>query len=138
MLLLLLAGGCSNGSGTAPALIAWDCEELPGADVDVTGTYKYFSSTGYFLRGTITFEQTGKTVKCTGTTYDNSGDRQLKGEATIAGNRLDIALAPINGDTDYEATVTFLFSPNGELFCCGFDDTNGDVGPLGAYEGIRQ
>lgn len=138
VLLLLFAGGCSNGSDSAPALVAWDCEELLFATVDVTGTYDYSSSTGFFLRGTITFVQTGKTVRCTGTTYANSGDRELEGVGTLTGNKLEIALMPTNGDTDYQAMVTFLFSPDGEQFCCGFDDTNSDTGPLGSYEGVRQ
>ena len=117
----------------------WECgEELPTAVVDVTGTYRYTSTTGYFLRGTITFVQNGTTVTCTGTTYDNSSDRELEGEATIVGNRLDITLVPINGDDDYSADITFLFSPDGSVFCCSFSDTNDDVGPLGAYEGVRQ
>lgn len=136
-LLLLLAAGCNSSDGD-PVVAAWDCDELPLAVVDVTGTYRYSSSTGYFLRGTISFVQTGTTVECTGTTYDNSGDRELEGVATIVGNRLDITLVPINGDPDYEAEITFLFSPDGDEFCCGFSDTNDDVGPLGSYEGVRQ
>lgn len=134
--LALLLAACNSSDD--PAVAGWECEELPAAVVDVTGTYRYSGSTGYFLRGTITFVQTGTTVVCTGTTYDNASDRQLEGMATIVGNRLDITLVPVNGDLDYEADVTFLFSPDGSEFCCGFSDTNSDVGPLGSYLGVRQ
>ncbi len=124
--------------GSYEGVREWDCEELPTAVVDVTGVYRYLSTTGYFLRGTITFQQTGTTVRVTSTTYDNANDRELEGEATIVGNRLDIVLVPTNGDPDYSADVTFLFSPDGDEFCCAFSDTNDDVGPLGSYEGTRQ
>jgi hypothetical protein len=124
--------------GSFEGVREWDCEELPTAVVDVTGTYRYASTTGYFLRGTITFVQTGTTVRCTSTTYDNALDRELEGEATIVGNRLDIHLVPTNGDLDFSADVTFLFSPDGDTWCCSFADTNGDNGPLGSYEGVRQ
>jgi hypothetical protein len=135
--LTLLLAACGSSDGSTPA-VQWDCEELPAAVVDVTGTYRYSSTTGYFLRGTITFVQTGTTVQCTGCTYDNANDRELEGVATIVGNRLDITLVPINGDLDYTADVTFLFSPDGNEFCCGFSDTNGDAGPMGSYTGVRQ
>jgi len=134
---LLLAAACNSSSDGSMAA-AWDCEELPLAVVDVNGTYAYSGSTGYFLRGTITFAQVGTTVQCIGTTYANSNDRELEGTGTLVGNRLDITLVPINGDVDYEADVTFLFSPDGSQFCCGFDDTNHDTGPLGSYLGVRQ
>lgn len=134
--LALLLAAC-NSSDDPPAA-GWACEELPAALVDVTGTYRYTGSPGHFLRGTITFVQTGTTVVCTGTTYDNAADRELEGTATIVGNRLDITLVPINGDLDYEADITFLFSPDGNEFCCGYSDTNLDTGPLGSYTGTRQ
>ncbi|MFI5401798.1 MAG: hypothetical protein ACHQ1G_02600 [Planctomycetota bacterium] len=130
--------GDTGPLGSYEGVREWDCEELPTAVVDVTGTYRYASDTGYFLRGTIVFEQTGTTVRCTSTTYDNAIDRELEGEATIVGNRLDIHLVPTNGDLDFSADVTFLFSPDGDRWCCSFADTNGDNGPLGSYEGVRQ
>ncbi|MCK6461868.1 MAG: hypothetical protein L6Q95_18465 [Planctomycetes bacterium] len=135
--LALLLAAC-NSSDDPPAGAVWACEELPAAVVDVTGTYRYTGTPGHFLRGTITFVQTGTTVVCTGTTYDNAADRELEGTATIVGNRLDITLVPINGDLDYEADITFLFSPDGNDFCCGYSDTNLDTGPLGSYTGVRQ
>jgi hypothetical protein len=135
--LALLLAAC-NSSDDAPAGAVWACEELPAAVVDVTGIYRYTGTPGHFLRGTITFVQTGTTVVCTGTTYDNAADRELEGTATIVGNRLDITLVPINGDLDYEADITFLFSPDGNEFCCGYSDTNLDTGPLGSYTGVRQ
>jgi hypothetical protein len=136
-LLAALLSACDSSSDPPPAS-TWDCEELPAAVVDVTGIYRYTGSPGHFLRGTITFVQTGTTVVCTGTTYDNANDRELEGTATIVGNRLDITLVPINGDLDYEADVSFLFSPDGSEFCCAYSDTNMDTGPLGSYTGVRQ
>ncbi len=130
--------GDTGPLGSYEGVREWDCEELPTAVVDVTGVYRYASATGYFLRGTVTFEQTGTTVRCTRTTYDNANDRELMGEATLVGNRLDIRLVPLNGDLDFSADVTFLFSPDGSQWCCSFADTNGDTGPLGSYEGVRQ
>ncbi len=107
--------------------------------VDVNGAYDY-SGTGpqFGLFGTITFEQTGDTVRVTGTTYSNANDRSLMGEAGLAGNRLDIVLVPVNGDMDFEANVTFIFSEDSETFVASFSDTNGDTGPLGSYEGARR
>ena len=137
LLLFLFLAACST-SDNEPALGQFDCEQMPTAVVDVTGTYRYSGAPGHFLRGTITFAQTGTTVQCTGTTYDNAADRELEGEAMIDGNRLVITLVPINGDLDYSALVTFHFSPDGEEFCCSFDDTNGDVGSMGSYTGLRQ
>lgn len=134
--LVLLLTACDDDP--PPPEPAWACEELPAAVVDVTGTYRYTGTPGHFLRGTITFVQTGTTVVCTGTTYDNANDRELEGTATIVGNRLDITLVPINGDLDYTAEVSFLFSPDGDEFCCGYSDTNDDTGPLGSYNGVRQ
>jgi len=136
--LALLLAACNSSDNQEAASLAWDCDELPAATVDVTGTYRYTGSSGHFLRGTITFVQTGTTVVCTGTTYDNSSDRELEGVATIVGNRLDITLVPKNGDLDYEAEVSFLFSPDGNEFCCGYADTNNDTGPLGSYNGTRE
>jgi hypothetical protein len=137
-LVALLVAGCSSSDDDTTAAPQWDCEELGAAIVDVTGTYTYRGASGFFLRGTITFVQSGMTVTCTGTTYANANDRELEGQATLVGNRLDIHLVPINGDPDYSADVTFLFSPDGNEFCCAFDDTNGDTGPMGSYVGERQ
>ena len=136
--ILALLGSSCNSSDDPVAIPQWDCEELGAAVVNVNGTYRYASTVGYGLRGTITFVQSGTNVICTGTTYDNANDRELEGQATIVGNRLEIQLVPINGDPDYSADVTFLFSPDGGQFCCSFSDTNGDVGQMGAYDGERQ
>src|SRR6185503_405728 len=89
----------------------------PGAVVDVAGTYRYASSRGFALTGTIVFAQTERQVQVLETTYDNADDRPLKGAAPLAGNRLDITLTPLNGDTDYEAKVGFLFDPATSAFC---------------------
>ena len=77
-------------------------------------------------------------MRVTGTTYaNNANDRSLMGEADLAGNRLDIVLVPVNGDMDFEANVTFMFSEDSETFVASFSDTNGDMGPLGSYTGTR-
>jgi hypothetical protein len=137
LLLLALVAACTSDAD--PEVAAWDCEEQPLAAPDVNGVYRYEGSgPPYFLRGTITFEQTGATVRVLDTTYDNAADRALEGQGTLVGNRLDILLVPRNGDPDYEAEITFLFSPDGDFFCCAFSDTNSDAGPLGSYRGERQ
>jgi len=140
----LLAGCDSNSSpdtgnsGSTPGNPVCASED-PAATIDVTGTYRFFGlSSPYLMRGTITFEQTGSTVRVTGMTYENSHDRTLEGEGTLAGNRLDILLVPTNGDTDYEADITFLFGDDGDTFCVSFSDTNLDTGPMGSYRGERQ
>jgi hypothetical protein len=137
-ILLLLAAGCSSDGSAPPPAAAWDCEELPLAVVDVNGVYRFSGEGIYSMLGTITFEQTGTTVRVVGTHYDNVDDRELEGEATIVGNKLEITLVPINGDLDYSADVTLLFSPDGESFCCAFSDTNDDVGSMGSYKGVRE
>jgi len=134
----LLFAACDSSDGSAPPAVVWDCEELPLAVVDVNGVYRYSGPGAYRLRGTITFEQVGATVRVIGTTYDNANDRELEGEGTIVGNRLDIVLVPINGDVDYSADITFHFSPDGNEFCCAFSDTNDDTGPMGSYIGVRE
>ena len=106
--------------------------------LDVTGTYDYVGAPGFFLRGSITFEQTDDTVRVTRTVYVNSPDRPLIGEGTLVGERLDITLVPENGDTDFHADCTFVFFDNGDRFDVGFADTNGDNGPVGAYRGTRR
>lgn len=133
--LLALALGLSGCSET-PDL---ECPELDaGASADVSGTF-FYSSPVFLLRGTITFEQEGETVRITDTTYENVNDRRLMGEGTIVGNRLDVVLVPINGDTDYSANVSFAFSEAGDSFCLvSFSDTNDDVGGAGSYRGERQ
>lgn len=105
----------------------------------VAGTFRYQGgATGYFLRGTIAFEQEDDTVRVVSVTYDNSNDRALVGEAVLDGNVLDIVLVPENGDTDFEADCKFVFSADGSRFDVEFSDTNGDAGPLGSYTGTRQ
>jgi hypothetical protein len=123
----------------APALLAGcTCPpEIPTAKVDVSGTYSYSGDSIFLLRGTITFEQEEDVVRVTGVTYENSRDRDLVGESVLRGNRLPITLVPKNGDTDYRADVTFLFSDDGETFCVEFSDTNGDAGGMGTYQGTK-
>lgn len=104
-----------------------------------TGVYRYASPV-FTLRGTISFAPAeGAMVRVTDTTYDNAPrDRALTGTASLAGNRLDIALVPKNGDTDYTAQVAFVFSDEGRRFCVlGFSDTNGDTGGTGSFFGQR-
>ena len=128
---LFLLAGCTD-QGFFPS-------ENPVAMVDVTGTYDFSGSGPQFgLFGTITFQQTGNTVQVVSTTYANSNDRPLMGVAELAGNRLDIVLVPVNGDMDFEAQVTFLFTEDSEGFSVSFSDTNGDTGPLGSYQGARR
>jgi hypothetical protein len=135
--LLPLLGACNDGPGGQ--MSDWDCEDATVTALDVTGVYRYQGDRSPFLlRGTITFEQTGDMVRVVDTTYDNANDRALEGLGTLVDNRLDIVLVPINGDLDYQAEITFLFSPDGATFCCGFSDTNDDAGPLGSYFGERQ
>ncbi len=108
--------------------------------INVAGTFDFAGDTPpNTMQGTITFEQTGDQVKVAGTTYSNTSDRELMGgPATITGNTLLIQLIPINGDTNYTATVTLVFSDDGSEFCVEFNDTNGDLGGLGSYIGVRQ
>ena len=142
LLAALLAGCPSNTTeeGVAQAEDQSVCAtEDAGAAVDVNGVYDYRGDRApYLLRGTITFEQTGTTVRVLDTTYANVNDRRLEGEGTIVGNRLEITIVPINGDTDYEADLIFLFGDGGDTFCVSFSDTNEDVGGMGSYRGTRQ
>ena len=111
----------------------------PGAMLDVTGTFDFAGTSFAFgLRGTITFSQTGSSVDVTDTTYSNSPDRALMGTGTLVGNTLAIMLVPQNGDTDYEAEITFRFGDGGDTFWVAFSDTNNDVGSLGSYIGRRR
>jgi hypothetical protein len=134
--LVTLAAACGGSAPPPPASCGADD---PQAAIDVRGRYHYASSQGYALRGTITFEQIDRLVRVTETTYENADDRPLMGEATLAGNRLDITLRPTNGDTDYQAMVGFRFDhPASATFCVtGFVDTNGDHGGARSYEGER-
>jgi hypothetical protein len=104
------------------------------AGPSVAGTYRYYGS----LRGTITLEQAGSTVRLVDTVYDNADDRPLVGAGMLAGNVLEMHMVPENGDTDYEADVRFVFDATGDGFCVEFTDTNGDQGALGSYVGRRQ
>jgi len=127
------------------AVMAGACNPFPrcatenaDATINVAGTYRYVGDKATLLRGTITFEQQGNFVRVVNTTYDNSSDRALESAFTpLSGNRLDIVLVPRNGDTNYRADVTFIFSEDGNSFCVEFSDTNGDAGPLGTYSGLR-
>jgi hypothetical protein len=104
----------------------------------VAGTYDYAGTFGHFLRGTVTFEQAGEMVRVVNVTYENANDRPLVGEAMLEGDRLEIVLVPENGDTDFHADVTFVFSADGDNFSVAFSDTNGDTGILGSYLGTRR
>lgn len=131
LLLLALLAACNSRAGS-PA---------PAAAPLVQGTYVYWGFAPplpFALRGTIAFEQVGDLVRVTKVTYSNSFDRPLIGEANLVGDRLDIVLVPENGDQDFRADVTFVFSPDRETFQVAFSDTNGDSGNLGDYVGVRQ
>lgn len=113
--------------------------ENANAAIDVSGVWRYAGENIFLLRGTITFEQQGNQVRVTDTTYDNAGDRALKSEFTpLQGNKLVLVMTPKNGDTNYTANVTLLFSDDGKKFCCEFSDTNGDAGDMGTYTGFKQ
>ena len=122
-----------------------DEEDLDAAAINVAGVFRY-SGTGknegsglpFRLSGTITFEQDGNMVRVSGSTYDNSTVRSLQSEfAEFSGNRLGLVLTPKNGDTDYRATVGFVFSEDGNQFCVEFTDTNDDHGNPGSFVGRR-
>ena len=107
--------------------------------LDVSGTYQFVGEeVPNTMKGTITFEQEGDLVRVTGTKYENNPSRELKGEATIKGTRLEIVLVPIDDDPTYEAEVLFIFSEDGDTFEVSFTDTNGDEGDMGSYRGVRQ
>ncbi len=107
------------------------------ATFSVTGVYRYRAAELFDLSGTITFAQEGDTVRVIDTTYDFVANRALTGIGDLEGNRLIITLVPRNGDTNYRADVTFLFSDDGDEFCVAFSDTNADTGELGSFIGIR-
>ncbi len=132
---LFVAGCGSGGSGGGDACPV----DSPLTAVNVAGTFEYGQGLvgPYTLRGTISFTQSSADVNVTGTTYENANDRDLIGQGTLVGNRLDITLVPKNGDPDYSAEVTFLFGDGGATFCVAFTDTNNDAGPMGSYRGSR-
>ena len=92
----------------------------------------------------IAYEDARGSVRLT-TRYRLSGFRSVEirdvagdGDfAELQGNRLETVLTPINGDEDYVANVTFLFSEDGNSFCVAFNDTNRDAGELGSFRGER-
>lgn len=129
---VLPAGGCVPA---APKVVC--STENSAASINVQGTFRFGGEEPYLLAGTIRLEQAGNLVAVTNTTYFNSTDRALVGQSTLRGNRLDIVLTPENGDADYTAYVTFVFSDDGGSFCVEFNDTNGDAGILGSYVGVR-
>ena len=107
--------------------------------LDVSGIYQFVGEeVPNTMKGTITFDQEGDLVRVTGTTYEDNPSRELKGEATIKGTRLEIVLVPINDDPTYEAEVLFIFSEDGNTFEVSFTDTNGDEGSMESYTGVRQ
>jgi hypothetical protein len=134
---LTLASGCP----VQPDVV---CSE-PDADATMhaAGTFRFGGSAdegpaaGGLLTGTITFEQEGEILMIVKTTYDYSSDRALVGQGVLVGNRAETVLVPENGDLDYVAHVTFVFSDDGNSFCVEFEDTNGDAGDPGSYTGIR-
>jgi hypothetical protein len=128
-----LALGAASCADTQPRAGPVCANADAGVSVQASGTYRYFGA----LRGTITLEQTGTEVRVVNTTYDNAKDRPLLGGGTLVGNVLEARLVPENGDTDYQALVTFVFDEGGDSFCVAFSDTNGDRGGLGTYIGQR-
>jgi hypothetical protein len=131
ILLVMTTARCSD-----PAPVRCAAAD-PMASVAVGGTFRY-GSPRFALAGTITFAQDGSMVTVTDTTYDTGRDRALTGAAPLQGNRLDVALVPKNGDTNYRAEVSLVFSEAGRRFCLlSFTDTNGDTGGEASYVGIR-
>jgi hypothetical protein len=130
----LLAAACTR----TPARPACPAVADGGVTLAVNGVYRYASSL-FELRGTISFAQQGEVVQVTGTSYDNAPrDRSVVGMAPLAGNRLDVRLVPGNGDTDYTANVSFVFTEGGRRFCVReFSDTNGDTGGDGSFFGLQ-
>lgn len=136
-MLMMAAAGCDSTPPPAPFACA---KADPAAAVDVGGRFRYASNyRDFWMRGTILLAQTGKMVEVTETVYDNADDRPLKGAAELQGNRLDVSLVPINGDTNYRAEVSFTFGAGGANWCLlMFSDTNGDTGGLASYYGFRE
>ena len=137
--LLSVVVAVASCTDVGPRVHPFPCPEIePDAAVEVTGLYRYAS--GIFdLSGTITFEQSASGVAVTDTTYDTGKDRALIGPGRLQGNRLDLVLIPRNGDTDYTANVSLVFTPGVPRFCLlEFSDTNGDKSGLASYIGERQ
>jgi hypothetical protein len=130
----LLAAACTR----TPARPACPTVADGGVTLTVSGAYRYASPV-FELRGTISFARQGDVVQVTGTSYDNAPrDRSVVGMAPLAGNRLDVRLVPSNGDTDYTANVSFVFTEGGRRFCVReFSDTNGDTGGDGSFFGLH-
>ncbi len=124
--------------GCTPATTSSCATRDGNATINVAGTYDYFGTDPFSITGTITFEQDGTTVRVIDTTYDFTNNRRLMGEGTLVGNNLEIALVPLNGQTDYRADVTFRFSNDGDTFCVEYSDTNDDAGTLGEFRGTRR
>ncbi len=142
----LLSGG-ALAAGCSPQSVVEDCaDETEDATLNVAGVFRYAGNganaeTGgsFNLSGTITFEQQDDMVRVTDTTYDFGGLRRLESEfAELRGRTVFLSLSPINGDTDYQAAVTFVFGDQGNEFCVGFTDTNSDQGAVGSFTGVRQ
>ncbi len=134
-------------TGCTPQTLSQDCaDQREDATLNVAGVFRYGGSGanaetggGFNLSGTITFEQQDNMVRVTDTTYDFGGLRRLESEfADLRGNELILTLNPINGDTDYQAAIKFVFSEDGSEFCVEFVDSNNDQGALGSFAGVRQ
>ena len=143
---VLLFGGAAS-AGCTPQPLVEDCaDQREDATLNVAGVFRYAGNGvnadtegSFSLSGTITFEQQDNMVRVTDTTYDSGGLRRLKSEfADLRGNELILTLNPINGDTDYQAAIKFVFSEDGDEFCVEFLDTNNDQGALGSFTGVRQ
>ncbi len=136
-----MAAGC-----TPQALVEECADEREDSVIMVAGVFRYAGNGvnadtggGFHISGTITFEQQDNMVRVTDTTYDFGGLRRLESEfADLRGNELILILNPINGDTDYQAAIKFVFSEDGNEFCVEFVDTNNDQGALGSFAGVRQ
>jgi hypothetical protein len=132
----VFAAACPDGDRASGRDLG--CPAIDGAAaITAAGVYRYVSAE-FALSGTITFAQEGSLLRVTDTSYDTGNDRSLIGSAALAGNRLDIVLTPKNGDTNYTAQVSFVFSDGGRRFCLlGFSDTNGDTGQEASYLGAQ-
>ena len=146
LMTVLLCGG-AVGAGCTPQSLVEECaDEREDATLNVAGVFRYAGNgvnaeTGgsFNLSGTITFKQQDNMVRVTDTTYDFGGLRRLESEfADLRGNELILTLNPINGDTDYQAAIKFVFGEDGNEFCVEFVDTNNDQGALGSFTGVRQ
>jgi hypothetical protein len=147
--MVVAAAGGAVLVGTSCAIIPVGVDscavEDPLASINVAGAYRYSgqgsnleTGNAFSLSGTITFVQEGNRVRVSDTTYDFAGLRRVQSDfAELQGNRLVLAMTPINGDTDYVADVTFIFSEDGATFCVAYEDTNMDTGDLGSFRGVR-